>query len=365
MNHTQLTLLTDCAVARHFNANQTILREGEFANGFYLVETGKVALESEAGFGESIPIQIVGAGDLLGWSWMFPPYVWQFTARAIEPTTALFFYAAILREYCEKDHSLGYELLKRISAVMVTRLQAAHDQMLSLYSKCALREPPMVRRRSRLSQANIRIPTDNDLPSNRIDAIFPSWDDRCIIGVMVEAEVVHSDSNKQLIDTLRRSKLFRRYEQVFSEATGLPLTLRPVDYWQLEHDGKKHQNRFCAMLAERPATLAVCLQAHQDIIDHTGLIPHTVTCPFGLTETAVPVKLGAKIIGYLRIGSVLRHTPAEIGHLEGQPRTGAAWSAIHGPDSQSMGENSAHSTRQIQCHRATAHIFRRTTLRTG
>ena len=111
---------------------------------------------------------------------------------------------------------------------------------------------------------------------------------------MVEAEVVHSDSNKQLIDTLRRSKLFRRYEQVFSEATGLPLTLRPVDYWQLEHDGKKHQNRFCAMLAERPATLAVCLQAHQDIIDHTGLIPHTVTCPFGLTETAVPVKLGAQ-----------------------------------------------------------------------
>ena len=112
------------------------------------------------------------------------------------------------------------------------------------------------------------------------------------------------DSNKQLIDTLRRSKLFRRYQQVFSEATGLPLALRSVDYWQLEHDGKKHQNRFCAMLAECPATLAVCLQAHQDIIDHTGLIPHTVTCPFGLTETAVPVNLGAKIIGYLRIGAV-------------------------------------------------------------
>jgi CRP/FNR family transcriptional regulator, cyclic AMP receptor protein len=66
---------------------------------------------------------------------MFPPYVWQFTARTIEPTTALFFYAPILREYCEKDHSLGYELLKRISAVMVTRLQAAHDQLLALYSK--------------------------------------------------------------------------------------------------------------------------------------------------------------------------------------------------------------------------------------
>ena len=133
MNRTQLTLLTDCAVARHFNAKQTILREGEFANGFYLVEAGKIALESEVDLGESVPIQILGAGDLLGWSWMFTPYFWQFTAHAIEPASALFFYAAILREYCEKDHSLGYELLKRISAVMVTRLQAAHDQMLSLY----------------------------------------------------------------------------------------------------------------------------------------------------------------------------------------------------------------------------------------
>src|SRR5439155_2279064 len=65
------------------------------------------------------------------------------------------------------------------------------------------------------------------------------------------------------------------------------------------------------MLAERHATLAVCLRAHQDIIDHTGLIPHTVTCPFGLTETAVPVRLGTQIIGYLRIGQVLRHTPAK------------------------------------------------------
>jgi CRP/FNR family cyclic AMP-dependent transcriptional regulator len=107
MNRTQLALLTDCAVARHFDADQVILREGEFANGFYLIETGKVALESKACFGESILLQTIGAGDMLGWSWMFPPYVWQFTARAVEPTATLFFYAAILREYCEKDHSLA------------------------------------------------------------------------------------------------------------------------------------------------------------------------------------------------------------------------------------------------------------------
>ena len=116
--------------------------------------------------------------------------------------------------------------------------------------------------------------------------------------------------NRELIDALRRSKLFRSYEQVFSEATGLPLALRPVDYWQLEHQGKKNENPFCALLAERPATLAVCLQAHEEMIRHTGDLPHTVTCPFSLTETAVPIKLGQRTIGYLRIGQVLRHTPA-------------------------------------------------------
>ena len=120
-----------------------------------------------------------------------------------------------------------------------------------------------------------------------------------------------SKENRELIDALRRSKLFRNYEQVFSEATGLPLALRPVDYWQLEHQGKKNENPFCALLAERPATLAVCLQAHEEMIRHTGDLPRTVTCPFGLTETAVPIKLGEKTIGYLRIGQVLRHTPAK------------------------------------------------------
>jgi len=118
--------------------------------------------------------------------------------------------------------------------------------------------------------------------------------------------------NRELIDTLRRSKLFRSYEQVFSEATGLALAIRPLEFWQLAHHGKKHENPFCALLAENPATLSVCLRAHQDMIDHTGVLPHTVTCPFGLTETAVPIKLGEQIVGYLRIGQVLRHIPAKM-----------------------------------------------------
>jgi AraC-like DNA-binding protein len=103
--------------------------------------------------------------------------------------------------------------------------------------------------------------------------------------------------------------LFRDYENVFTRATGLPLTIRPLEFWQLAHHGKKNENPFCALLAEQPATLAVCLKAHDDMIKHTEGIPHSITCPFGLTETAIPVKLGSEIIGYLRIGQVLRHLP--------------------------------------------------------
>ncbi len=133
MSRTQLALLTDCAMTTQFKKGQTILREGEFANRFYLIESGKIVLESGSGFGHPVMIETIGAGNLLGWSWMFPPYVWQFTARAVEPTAAIFFYGTILREYCEKDHSLGYELFKRMSIVMMKRLQAARKQMLSTH----------------------------------------------------------------------------------------------------------------------------------------------------------------------------------------------------------------------------------------
>src|SRR5881392_33351 len=142
MNHAELALLTDCAMATRFQKGQTILREGEFANRFYLIETGKVILESGADFGEPVVIETIGPGDLLGWSWMFPPYIWQFTARAVDSTTAIFFYGTILREYCEKDHSLGYELFKRMSVVMMKRLQAARRQMLSVHVRGASLESP-------------------------------------------------------------------------------------------------------------------------------------------------------------------------------------------------------------------------------
>lgn len=137
MSRTHLALLTDCAITAHFKKGQTILGEGEFANRFYLIESGKVVLESGEGLGEPVVVATIGPGDLLGWSWMFPPYVWRFTARAVEPSDAIFFYGTILREYCEKDHSLGYELFKRITPVMLRRLQVAREKMLALHQGTA------------------------------------------------------------------------------------------------------------------------------------------------------------------------------------------------------------------------------------
>ncbi len=132
MGDRHIRLLADCAMRSHFRTAEVIFREGEVANRFYLIEHGKVALESST-LGEPIRIEEIGDGDLLGWSWLFPPYAWHFSARALEDTTAIFFYGTVLRDYCEKDHSLGFELFKRMSAVMLRRLQAARQKLLSVH----------------------------------------------------------------------------------------------------------------------------------------------------------------------------------------------------------------------------------------
>lgn len=141
MNRGQLVLLTDCAVSVRFRSGDLILREGDHADRIYLIETGKVILESGKDHGKPVIVDTITAGDLLGWSWMFPPHVWQFTARAVEPTRAMFFAGAVLREYCERDHSLGYELLKRLTAVMNRRMQNARQKMLGVHSGKVSLEP--------------------------------------------------------------------------------------------------------------------------------------------------------------------------------------------------------------------------------
>src|SRR5579872_1864620 len=102
-----LRLLSDCAMPARFTTAELIFKEGDPANRFYLIQKGKIALECYTKEKGQALIQIIGNGDVLGWSWLFPPYCWHFNARALEPTEAIFIYANPLREECESDHELG------------------------------------------------------------------------------------------------------------------------------------------------------------------------------------------------------------------------------------------------------------------
>ena len=125
-----LEMLAADALPVHFKAGEFIFEEGDVANRLYLLLEGKVALESPTDSEhEPVTIETLGPGSMLGWSWMFPPYYWHFDARAIAPTKAIFFYGTRLREQCEANHELGYELMKRVSGVVIERLQATRRQL--------------------------------------------------------------------------------------------------------------------------------------------------------------------------------------------------------------------------------------------
>jgi CRP/FNR family transcriptional regulator, cyclic AMP receptor protein len=98
-----------------------------------LIREGKVALESPDQNNEPHLIQHIESGDVLGWSWLFPPHYWRFDARAVEPTKAVFFYGTRLREQCENDPVLGYDLIKRMSDVVIKRLQTTRNQLLDTF----------------------------------------------------------------------------------------------------------------------------------------------------------------------------------------------------------------------------------------
>ena len=123
-------ILAGCAKLAQFKAGEVIFRAGEPANGFYLIESGAVALEGSVFDHAPVATDTVSAGEPLGWSWLFPPYVWHFDARATEPTTAIFSDAAVLRKHYDEDLTLANELFKRSSAVMVRRLQAARHKLI-------------------------------------------------------------------------------------------------------------------------------------------------------------------------------------------------------------------------------------------
>ncbi|MGD2126867.1 MAG: cyclic nucleotide-binding domain-containing protein [Desulfobacteraceae bacterium] len=130
-----IRIIASCARHVSYAPGQMIYRQGDEADQFLLILEGKVAIEIFAAQQGSLVIQTVGPGDVLGWSWLFPPYRRRFDAKAIELTKAIALDGKILREKAEENHYLGYELLKRFSRIVVERLQATSLQLMDVYGK--------------------------------------------------------------------------------------------------------------------------------------------------------------------------------------------------------------------------------------
>jgi len=128
-----LETVLGCVSNVRFEPGSVVFREGEEANHFYLIREGKVALQIHSPRRGPLTILTLGNGEILGWSWLFPPYHWKFSAQAIQPTRAFAVDGRCLREKAERDQTLGYELLKRFSHVVEQRLEAMRLQLVNVY----------------------------------------------------------------------------------------------------------------------------------------------------------------------------------------------------------------------------------------
>ena len=128
-----LGLIAGCGRNVHFRAGESIFEEGSEADEFYVIRGGRVRLSVHSPQRGEITIATVTDGEVLGWSWLFPPYRWQFDARAVAETSAVALDGACLRGKCEADNALGYRLMKRFAQVAQQRLQQTRLQLLDLY----------------------------------------------------------------------------------------------------------------------------------------------------------------------------------------------------------------------------------------
>lgn len=126
-------LIAGCAANRVFHNGDYLLREGDPANVFFLVRHGAVAMEVNAPGRSALVLETLGDGDVIGWSWLVPPYRIQFDSRAIGLVRALSIDAKCLRGKCEDDPGLGYEFLSHFVRVMAERLTATRLQLLDVY----------------------------------------------------------------------------------------------------------------------------------------------------------------------------------------------------------------------------------------
>lgn len=126
-------LVCGCASNVRFEAGQYLFREGTSADRFYLLRHGRVALEISAPGRKAMTFQTLGEGEIVGVSWLIPPYRWTYDARALEQVRAVAMDATCLRQKSEADHHFGYEMMKRFVPMLVERLHATQLQVLDVY----------------------------------------------------------------------------------------------------------------------------------------------------------------------------------------------------------------------------------------
>jgi len=137
MKSDHLSVLVEGAKDVQFRPGDVLFREGEPASHFYLIQTGKIIVESRKPGGSAV-VQTLTAGEVLGWSWLFPPFCWHFQAKAVAPSQVIMLSGAHLLAAAERDHDFGYELMKRVSQLVISRLQATRKLLLELQVQSAL-----------------------------------------------------------------------------------------------------------------------------------------------------------------------------------------------------------------------------------
>ncbi|MEQ1862444.1 MAG: helix-turn-helix domain-containing protein [Chthoniobacteraceae bacterium] len=122
---------------------------------------------------------------------------------------------------------------------------------------------------------------------------------------------MNTDTNTAVLERLSNSRIYRDYERAFCEATGLPLRLSPVEDLGLTPPRRRRGSPICALLAKQSKACAACLRTRDELAGKAHELPATVTCFAGLCESAIPVRIGENLIGYLRTGEVLTHPPTQ------------------------------------------------------
>ena len=130
MSDQHIRFLADSAVEKQVGEGGVLFRQGQPADKFYLLQSGKVSIQVPALVGPALVIQELAEDQLLGWSWLIPPYLWNFLARVEADSTILEFDGRAVLAHCEEDPRFGFELLKRFASLMSERLAAARQKMM-------------------------------------------------------------------------------------------------------------------------------------------------------------------------------------------------------------------------------------------